>query len=295
MAGRTRRGGQDGPREGRRGRRAPEPVTAAVASGTAELVPDPDRPRAWTLYLDGAPQSHVDLDDPARLDVEYLRRLGHAADLAAPPGRPVRAVHLGGGGLTLPRYVAATRPRSRQQVLEVDGPLVEFVREALPWPRTWQLKVRARDARAGLAATPDDWADLVVADVYADARIPRHLTTAEFVAEAARTLAPAGVYAANVVDGPGTAFLRSQVATVRAVLPEVCLAADPAVLRGRRRGNAVLLASAAPLPAAELTRLVAADPFPGRVVHGAELDRFAAGAPVLRDAGEAGPPSGEGG
>src|SRR3954465_8379529 len=97
-----------------------------VDSGTAELMAGPDRARAWTLLLDGAPQSHVDLDDPAYLDFEYVRRLGHVVDLAAPPGRPLRVLHLGGGALTLPRYVAATRPRSTQQVVEVDAALIEL-------------------------------------------------------------------------------------------------------------------------------------------------------------------------
>jgi spermidine synthase len=75
-----------------------------------ELVPDPDRPRAWTLVVDGTPQSHVDLDDPRHLEFEYMRRLGHLIDLAAPPARPLRVLHLGAGALTLARYVAATRP-----------------------------------------------------------------------------------------------------------------------------------------------------------------------------------------
>jgi len=61
----------------------------------AELLPDPDRPRAWTLLLDGTPQSHVDLDDPEHLEFEYVRRLGHVVDLAAAPGRPLRVLHLG--------------------------------------------------------------------------------------------------------------------------------------------------------------------------------------------------------
>ncbi|MGH3305810.1 MAG: spermine synthase, partial [Streptosporangiaceae bacterium] len=57
-----------------------------------------------------------------------------------------------------------------------------------------------------------------------------------------------------------------------------------AVLRGRRFGNLVLTAADIGLPAAELTRRVAADPFPARLLHGAELDRFAAGAHPITDA-----------
>ncbi|GAA2923288.1 hypothetical protein GCM10020221_19230 [Streptomyces thioluteus] len=94
--------------------RAAEPVTAQVAGGTAELEPDPDRPRGRTLLIDRAPQSHVDLDDPTHLEFSYQRRLGHIADLVAPPGKPVQVLHLGGGAFTLARYVGATRPRSVQ-------------------------------------------------------------------------------------------------------------------------------------------------------------------------------------
>lgn len=107
-------------------------VVEAVDGGLAELLPDRDRARAWTLLIDGAPQSHVDLDDPAYLSFEYQRRLGHVIDLAAAPGRPLHVVHLGGGAFTLARYVAATRPRSTQQVVERDAALVRLVRRELP-------------------------------------------------------------------------------------------------------------------------------------------------------------------
>ena len=116
-------------------------MSAPVDGGTAELVPDRDRPRAWSLLIDGAPQSHVDLDDPAHLDFSYQRRLGHVIDLAAPAGRPLRVLHLGGGALTLPRYVAATRPRSTQQVIEWDAALVDLVRRELPLDRAWRIRV----------------------------------------------------------------------------------------------------------------------------------------------------------
>ncbi|MEU7564898.1 fused MFS/spermidine synthase [Streptomyces fradiae] len=259
-------------------------VSEAVDGGVAELVPDRDRPRAWTLLVDGAPQSHVDLDDPARLDFAYQRRLGHVADLAAPPGRPLHAVHLGGGAFTLARYVAATRPRSTQQVVEIDAPLVALVRRVLPLDPAARIRVRGGDARAVLAKVPDGWADLVIADVFRGARTPAHLTSTEFLTEARRVLRPGGVYAANLTDGPPLAHLRGQVATAAAVFPELALAADPVVLRGRRFGNAVLAASAVPLPVAELTRRVAGDPHPGRVLHGRELADFTGGASAVTDA-----------
>jgi spermidine synthase len=264
-------------------RRGGEPVTEEVDGGIAELVPDRDRSRARTLLIDGAPQSHVDLDDPTYLDFAYQRRLGHIADLTAPPRRPVRALHLGGGAFTLARYIAATRPRSTQQVVELDARLVRFVRRELPLESGWRIRVRSGDAREGLGKVPDGWADLVIVDVFSGARTPAHLTSAEFAGEVRRALRPGGFCALNLADGPPLAHLRAQIATVRTVFPELCLVADPAVLRGRRFGNAVLLASDRELPVAELTRRAASDPHPGRVTHGKALVDFTGGAAPVSD------------
>ncbi|MFI2640319.1 spermidine synthase [Streptomyces sp. NPDC018610] len=271
-------------RSPRRERGAAEAVTEQVDGGLAQLMPDRERARAWTLLIDGAPQSHVDLDDPAHLSFEYQRRLGHVIDLAAPPGKPVHAVHLGGGALTLARYVAATRPRSTQQVVERDAALVRLVRRELPLDANARIRIRTADARAGLAKVPDGWADLVIADVFSGARTPAHLTSTEFLDEVRRALKPGGRYAANLADGPPLAHLRGQIATAAARFAELALVADPTVLRGKRFGNAVLVASDLPLPVAELTRRAASDPHPGRVEHGRSLTDFTGGALPVTDA-----------
>ncbi|MFF0274784.1 MULTISPECIES: spermidine synthase [unclassified Streptomyces] len=271
-------------RNRQRDRASAASVVETVDGGLAELIPDRERPRAWTLLIDGAPQSHVDLDDPAHLTFEYQRRLGHIADLVAPPQRPLQALHLGGGAFTLARYVAATRPRSTQQIVELDGLLVQLVRRELPLDAGARIRVRSTDARAGLAKVQDGWADLVIADVFSGARTPAHLTSTEFLGEVRRVLRPGGFYAANLADGPPLTHLRGQIATAASVFPELALAADPTVLRGRRFGNAVLLASDRELPVAELTRRVATDPHPGRVEHGRALADFAGGAAPVTDA-----------
>lgn len=281
----ARRGAARGASDRKRSERRQEPVSATVDGGLAELMPDRERPRAWTLLLDGAPQSHVDLDDPSYLSFEYQRRLGHVIDLAAPAGRPLQVVHLGGGAFTLARYIAASRPRSTQQIVEIDGPLVQLVRRELPLDPQARIRVRSADARAGLGKIQDGWADLVIADVFGGARTPAHLTTAEFLAEVRRVLKPGGQYAANLADGPPLAHLRGQVATAASLFPELALAADPTVWRGRRFGNAVLVASDLPIAVAELTRRVASDPHPGRVEQGRALADFTGGAAVVTDAG----------
>ncbi len=268
----------------RNARRESAAVVETVDGGLAELIPDRDRARAWTLLVDGAPQSHVDLDDPGYLSFEYQRRLGHVIDLAAPPGKPVHAVHLGGGAFTLARYVAATRPRSTQQVVERDAALVQLVRRELPLEAGARIRVRSADAREGLAKVPDGWADLVIADVFSGARTPAHLTSTEFLDEVRRALKPGGCYAANLADGPPLAHLRGQIATAAARFQELALVADPTVLRGKRFGNAVLVACDHPFPVAELTRRAASDPHPGRVEHGRSLTDFTGGAVPVADA-----------
>ncbi|MDJ0379685.1 fused MFS/spermidine synthase [Streptomyces sp. G-G2] len=278
---RGERGGS-GNGSGRTG--AAEPLVGQVDGGTAELTPDRERAHAWTLLIDGAPQSHVDLDDPGYLDFSYQRRIGHLIDLAAPARQPLNVLHLGGGAFTLARYTAAARPRSAQQVVEIDAGLVAFVRAHLPLDPQARVRVRATDARAGMAKLPDGWADLVIADVFSGARTPAHLTSAEFLDDVRRVLKPTGWYVANLADGPPLAHLRGQIATAASRFGQLAMAADPVVWRGKRFGNAVLVAADQELPVAEFTRRVASDPHPGRVEHGRELAAFAGGAAPVADA-----------
>lgn len=262
----------------------PIPVIREVDCGTARLLPDVDRDRAWLLTVDDAPQSYVDLDDPSHLEFEYVRRLAHVVDGAARPGVPLDVLHLGGGALTLPRYVAVTRPGSRQDVVEADRELLRLVREHLPLPGDSGIALHAADARQRLEAAAPASADLLIADVFGGSRVPAHLASAEYAREAGRVLRADGIYAANLADSAPFAFLRSQLANFAAVFPQLALIGEPAVLRGRRFGNVVLLASHAPVDVAALVRRCAADAFPARVTDGAALARFLGGARPVGDA-----------
>jgi SAM-dependent methyltransferase len=287
----------------RHDRDEPAPIVREADFGTARLLPDIDRERAWLLTVDGAPQSYVDLDDPGHLEFEYARRIAYAVEAAFPGTEPLDAVHLGGGAMTLPRWLGHVRPGSRQQVVEADRRLAALVAEELPLPDP-AVAVHTQDARAWLEEAPPGSADLVVVDVFGGSRVPAALTSVEFVRDALRVLRPGGLYTANLADAAPFAFLRSQVATARAAFAaqaapgeaaDLCVLAEPAVLRGRRYGNAVLVASRRPLPVAALTRLCAADPFPARAVHGPDLDRLTgSAAPVTDAAATASPPPPQG-
>ena len=260
--------------------------SARLSDGTLARVVPSTFGGGWELDVDGTPQSHVDLDDPTHLHFEYIARMGAVIDQLRMPRQPLTAIHLGAGALTIPRYVEATRPGSRQQVIELEPALWDLVRENLPLPRGAAIRVRIGDARAGLERLPAGLvgaADLVVSDVYSGAQTPAHLTTGAFDAAAARFLAPEGVLLVNVADGAGLAFARRQVATIGAVLENVIVLAEVQTLKGRRFGNLVIAASRAPLPTQWLPRLMAAGPHPAKVAEGAEVREFARGARVAAD------------
>jgi spermidine synthase len=266
-------------------------VTGSVAGGEATLVPDPDLPEGWLLLVDGTQQSHVDLADPSHLVFEYMRRIGHVIDLL-PPG-PLRVVHLGGGAMALARYASATRPRTRNLVVENDAALVDLVRAHLPWPRDHQIRVRIGEARATLESLPDESADLIVLDVFASARTPGNLTTVEAFGHVRRVLTAAGTLVANIADENPLTYARRYVSGVSATFDRVVVAAEPAVLRGRRFGNLIVVAQspwAEPLDIAALTRRSAGDPWPARVLHAADLDAFVGDHLPLADATATGSP-----
>ena len=261
--------------------RVDEASSWPVRFGTATLRPDPERPRGWLLEVDGVPQSYVDLEEPAHLEFEYVRLLGDLLDLHGEPGAPLTVLHLGGGGCTLPRYVAATRPGSRQVVVEADDLLVDLVRARLG---TDGFRLRVGDARESLPRLKPGTSDVVIGDVFAGAALPVSCTTLEYVEQVRALLRPGGAYLANLADGPPFGFARGQVATVTAVFAHVVLLAEPAVLRGRRFGNLVLAGSAEPFDVPALSRLAARAVGRARVVSGTAVRDFAGGARPVTDA-----------
>ena len=277
--------------------RLPEPIT--LSSGlTAEVEEDRWVPGAIQLLVDGTPQSHVNLRNPGDLFFEYIRRIGHVIDLFRMPGAPISALHLGGGALTLPRYVEATRPGSRQQVIELEGALVDLVREAAPLPPRASIRVRRGDAREMLSKLPGGMhgaMDLIVVDVFAGAQTPAHISSVEFYDLLSPLLRPDGVVVVNAADGRGLPFVRGQAATLQDRFGTVAAIGEPQVLKGRRFGNVVFVASDAEPDLDWLPRLLAGGPHPARMLVGRELAELTGTAQPVTDAtAVASPPPPEG-
>lgn len=249
----------------------------------ARVDADPERASAQVLVLDDLRHSYVDRADPAHLEFAYTQRFGDAIDAAFPAGAALEAVHLGGGGFTMPRWLAATRPGSTSTVLEVDRGVVDLGRRELGVDDIPGLDVRVGDARTTLAELPDNSTDLVVGDAFGARSVPWHLATTEFVDEVRRVLRPGGLYVLNIIDRDPLALLAAETATVADRFVTVALLIRPDQLAPGGGGNAVLVASDRAPDLGALADSAAARGEPGSVLDDAETRALAGDAAVLTD------------
>jgi spermidine synthase len=233
---------------------APNPCQKETEYHCARVVADPDRPTGRTLELDTLRHSYVDLGDPEYLEFEYTRALAAVADSIRPAGAAMQALHIGGGGFTMPRYLAANRPGTRSTVLEIDGGVVQLGREQLGVNAIPGLTIRVGDARTGLREQPRGRYDLVVGDAFGGLAVPWHLTTRQVAEQIRDVLTGDGVYAVNVIDYRPDRFARAEIATLRSVFGHVLLLGAPVTVAGEGGGNHILVASRRPLPAAGIQR-----------------------------------------
>jgi spermidine synthase len=242
----------------------------------AAIDPDSFTEGSYVLSIGGAEQSHVNLGHPEEIFYEYLRRIGHLVDLAAPPGEPIRALHLGAGALTLARYIQATRPGSLQYAVELERELLDFVLRQLPLPEGTDLHTITVDARDALdELDPELSFDVIILDIFSGPEAPAHLACAGFYREAREKLGPEGVLVVNVGDEPGLTLVRSQVTAMRQAMADVAAIAEAGMFEGRYPGNIILAGTQVPWPKEWSVELTARGPHPARVLAGVDLDPLA--------------------
>ncbi|SCL40570.1 hypothetical protein GA0074692_5866 [Micromonospora pallida] len=262
---------------------APNPCDLETAYHCASVEADGSRPTGRTLLLNSAQHSYVDLADPTHLEFEYTQWIGAVADVVAPTGHRLDALHVGGGGFTMPRYLAATRPGTDNLVFEIDGGLVDLGRAELGLRTGPEMRAEVGDARMLVAGEPAASRDLVVGDAFGHLVVPWHLATREMAAEIHRVLRPGGIYVQNVIDYPPLRFVRAETATVAAEFRHVALVAPPAALAGEYGANFLIVASDAPLPLAAVGERLGTLDAPTRLLSGADLTAFVDDALVLTD------------
>lgn len=269
-------------------------LTAAVAPGgcdaettyhCAVVVADPQRPSGRTLELDGLRHSYVDLDDPRHLEFPYIRAVVAGIDTAYPGEQPLRAYHLGGGGLTVPRYLAETRPGTRSIVSEIDPGVLAVDERLLGFRPDERVQVRIEDGRLGLRRIADDSRDLIVGDAFGGVSVPWHLTTREAIADVDRALSPDGIYVLNLLDSGPLDFARAEVATLRTQFRFVALTAETGLVDDPRNegGNLVVIASQRPIETDRLRAEISARVPGWEIRAGDELAGWAGDAPILTD------------
>lgn len=249
----------------------------------AQVIDDLPPCDGRTLFLDTLRHSCVHRNDPTALDFSYAQILSDVIGSIGDGSSPLTALHIGGGGFTMPRYVAATRPGSDNQVLELDPTLVRIAEDQLGLTTSDSLRVRVGDARVGLREQPAAHYDLVIGDAFGGQAVPWHLTTVECMAQIKRTMTTNGVYALNLIDYPPLGFARAEAATLRRMFRTVAVIAPPARLDRTEGGNFVMVASDAPL---DIQGIAAANAVRGdddEVATGERLDRFIGPSPVLTD------------
>ena len=176
------------------------------------------------LTLDHLLHSSVDPDDPTfihytheHVQMELLR----AARAHAPEPR---ALVIGGGGYTFPRYAKTMLPETVMDVVEIDPGVTRVAYERLGLPRglTNDFNMDGRQFVAERAA-PGSY-DLVVLDAVNDLSVPAHLVTREFNDAVKRALKPDGVYLLTVIDSLEYGRLwKAAMATLRQTFPHVAL------------------------------------------------------------------------
>ena len=264
---------------------APGGCDAETTYHCAVVVADPERPSGRTLELDGLRHSYVDLADPRHLEFPYIRAIVATIDTEFPGDRALRAYHLGGGGLTVPRYLAETRPGTESMVSEIDPGVLRVDEELLGFQPDGRVEVRVEDGRLGLRRLADDSRDLIVGDAFGGVSVPWHLTTREAIGDVDRVLTPDGIYVLNLLDSGPLAFARAEVATLREQFGHVAVTAESGTLDDPRNegGNLVVVASDEPIDVTALRAGLGTQVAGWEVIEGADLASWVGDAPILTD------------
>ncbi|WP_396124929.1 spermidine synthase [Corynebacterium sp. ES2715-CONJ3] len=260
-----------------------------TSSGSVEVRADSFSPGDWEVLVNGVPSSHIS-QDPLRLEYEYMRWIVAAiepwVENCLDPQK-LRVTHLGGGACSLARYMVARYPASRNTVVEIDGDLARMVREWFDLPRSPQLKIRVGDARTVTDSFVDRSRDIIIRDVFAGDQTPSSLRTIEFFHQVAASLDSSGLYCANCGDHSDLSLAKSELKTMGEIFPYRAAIADPAMLKGRRYGNMILLASSSPLPlrdqAPHMTKMLLRGAVPAQYKDEEWVKQFCASGKILHD------------
>lgn len=205
-----------------------------------KIRPDFFRPRAFWIVEGDAVQGYVDLDDPENLDLEYTKVIASILDILDFGN----VVHIGGGGLMLPRYIFARRPSVLQTVFEPDMEMIEFVGKSLQTLEGFHIvNSTGEDA---IAKLPDDFTDLTIVDAFQGDAVPAELLSEDFFADLFRV-------------STTVLFNTIQIDPIEVPVPAYehgLMLAPEAALKGKSLGNVMFMWSKEELPVDKIRQSV---------------------------------------
>ena len=200
------------------------------------------------LELDGLVHSYISLQDPTFLAYDYLKVIADIATYTAQQNPNMRALFIGGGGYTMPKYLEKKYPQSTLEVIEIDPEVTRVDFAYLGLSPDTHIVTFNEDARQAVKKLPEGQYDMVFGDAYKNYSIPYQLTTHEFNQQVKGLLKSNGIYVANLIDKLHSGkFLRAYVNTVRQTFPYVYLIPESATWEDDSRLTHVVVCSMQPL------------------------------------------------
>jgi spermidine synthase len=172
-----------------------------------------------SLVLDHLVHSYTDLNDPLYLEYEYIRIYEEVVRWQARKRKSIKALFLGGGGYTFPRFIEAKYPKAKIDVVEIDPEITRVVQDYLGVSKDSRIRSFNEDGRWFVMNCKEQGSyDFIIGDAFNDLSIPYHLTTKEFAMQLKRLLKPDGLLLANVIDSfKKGAFMPSYIRTLEEV------------------------------------------------------------------------------
>jgi len=231
------------------------------------------------LVLDRLVHSYSSLRDPTRLVYGYEQVYAEVTAYLARSRPNLRALFIGGGGYTFPRYMEAVYPHSELTVVEIDPGVTRIAYDLLGLSRDTRVMSYNEDARLFLERNPARPYDLILGDAFNDYSVPYHLTTREFSQLVRDWLAPDGLYMVNMIDGLRRDFLRAFIYTLQQTFRYVYVVPTHAGWHESPRMTYVLIAADAALDLAAIQPLAGGVP----LVSGQALDEEQVNALMAED------------
>jgi spermidine synthase len=175
--------------------------------------------RTMRFEVGGARQTVAKIDDPDHLELAYSRSMPAAMTLVA---EPKRALIVGLGGGTIPRFLRKHFPQLAIDVVEIDPDVVAVAKQFFGVQEDDKLRLFVDDGRQFISRARSQY-DIIFLDAFSADSIPYHLATREFLGEVRRALTEGGIVAANVWSSGSNRLYSSMIRTYEAAFPAVYL------------------------------------------------------------------------